>query len=152
MSNRGKLAAIMPAMLLHEGSWRGRYRVVDLEGRVTDEHSSHVQCEFPDDGEFCYVQRNRFSWDDGREFESEFGGRLEGDRILWDTDRFSGFGWATQDNVVLLTLERKDEPGCHFTEVIVLSPDHSHRARTWHWFRDGELYQRTLCDERRVSK
>ena len=47
----------------------------------------------------------------------------------------------------MLRLERKDVPGASFTEVIVLGGDGKSRARTWHWFIDGELYQRTLCDE-----
>ena len=98
-----------------------------------------------------YVQKNRFTWKDGRVFEAEFGGELRGDRIFWDTDRFEGYGWATLDDVVMLTLDRKDRPGESFTEIIVLAPDRSHRARTWHWFKKGALYQRTLCDERRVS-
>ena len=105
----------------------------------------------PDDGPFAYVQRNLFTWNDGREYRVEFGGELRDGRIWWDTERFSGYGWATRDDVVLLTLDRKDEPGSSFTEVIVLSPDGEHRARTWHWFRDGRLLKRTLCDEHRVA-
>jgi hypothetical protein len=144
------MAACMPAMLLHEGNWEGAYRVVDLDGNVIDQHESRVECRFPENGPYAYVQKNHFSWPDGREFHAEFGGELRGDRLYWDTDRFSGYGWATLDDVVMLTLDRKDRPGEKFTEVIVLAPDGSHRARTWHWFRDGILYQRTLCDEQRV--
>ncbi len=150
MSHRDDIAERMPAMLLHEGVWQGVYRVVDLDGNVIDRHDSRVECVFPDDGLWAYVQKNRFTWPDGREFVAEFGGKLRGDRLYWDTDRFSGYGWATHDNVVMLTLDRKDRPGESFTEVIVLAPDGSHRARTWHWFRDGALYQRTLCDEMRA--
>ena len=141
----------MPAMLRHEGVWEGTYRHVDLDGRVVDEHASRVECVFPDAGPFAYIQKNRFMWTDGRVVELEFGGELKDERIWWDTDRFSGFGWQTHDDVVLLSLDRKDEPGVTFTEVIVLAPDPAHRARTWHWFRDGRLYQRTLCDERRTG-
>lgn len=151
MGHRDDIKAVMPAMLRHEGVWEGTYRVVDLDGRIVDEHASRVECRFPDNGPYVYAQRNRFTWPDGRVYEAEFGGVLRGERIYWDTDRFSGYGWATQDDVVLLTLDRKDRPGETFTEVIVLAPDGSHRARTWHWLRDGRLFQRTLCDERRIS-
>ena len=75
---------------------------------------------------------------------------LEGDRLFWDTPAFRGYGWTTLDDVRLLTLDRKDVPDASFTEIIVLG-DANNRARTWHWFRDGRLYQRTLCDEWRVD-
>ncbi len=151
MGQRVTLNDILPAMLRHEGTWEGIYTTVDTSGAVTDSHRSRVICEFPDDGPFVYVQKNRFDWENGQSFETEFGGVLEGDRIRWDNDRFTGYGWVTRDDLVLLTLDRNDRPGEHFTEIIVLSPDGRSRGRTWHWFRDGELYQRTLCDERRVS-
>jgi len=150
VGNRAELEKHIPAMLLHEGTWEGTYRFVDLEGNVTDQYSSHIQCVFPDDGPWVYVQKNHYAWPDGRVFETEFGGELRGNRIWWDTDRFHGYGWATHDDIVLLTLDRKDNPGESFSEMILMAPDGVHRARTWHWFRDGKLFQRTLCDERRV--
>ena len=151
MSNRALLEERMPAMLRHEGAWEGVYTTVDLDGNVTDRHKSRVVCEFPDDGDYVYVQKNRFDWDDGSSFETEFEGVLDGNRILWDNDRFTGYGWATRDDLVLLTLDRKDRPGEHFTEIIVLAPDGQSRGRTWHWFHNGRLYQRTLCDEKRTA-
>ena len=151
MSNREALAAVMPAMLRHEGCWEGTYRFVDADGQLTDEYSSRIDCLFPDDGPFVYVQKNHYAWPDGRVFENEFGGELRGDRIWWDTDRFSGYGWVTADDIVMLTLDRKDEPGVSFTEIIMFCPDPRYRTRTWHWFREGRLLQRTLCEERRVS-
>ncbi|MEO1247038.1 MAG: hypothetical protein AAFX56_15250 [Pseudomonadota bacterium] len=147
MSNRALIAERMPAMLRHEGVWEGTYTTISKAGEITDRHRSRVICEFPDSGEIVYLQKNRFDWDNGDTFESEFGGILDGDRIVWDNDRFTGYGWVTRDDLVLLTLERNDKPGEHFNEVIVLSSDGRQRGRTWHWFRDGELYQRTLCDE-----
>jgi hypothetical protein len=139
----------MPALLAHEGTWSGTYRVVDLQGETVDTHESCVECVFPDVGPFHYVQRNRFTWSDGKTHSVEFGGVLRDTRIFWDTDTFTGYGWTTRDNVVLLTLDRKDVVDASFTEIIVLGKNPDHRARTWHWFRNGLLYQRTLCDERR---
>ena len=51
----------------------------------------------------------------------------------------------------MLTLDRKDEPGVSFTEMIMFAPNRDYRARTWHWFRGGRLLKRTLCDEGRVE-
>ena len=151
MGHREELEQRMPAMLLHEGVWEGTYRFIGLDGGVTDQYASRIECIFPDEGPYAYVQRNHYAWDDGRTFEMEFGGTLEGNRIYWDTDRFSGYGWTTDEDILMLTLDRKDEPGVSFTEMIMFAPDRNHRARTWHWFRDGKLFQRTLCDEHRVE-
>jgi len=147
VSNREALQRAMPALLAHEGVWTGRYRSVDLDGRTVDEHASRVECVFPGDGPWHYLQRNRFEWADGRVRESEFGGRLAGERLVWDVDTFSGRAWTTDAGIVLLELERKDQPDTRFTEIIVLGDDGASRARSWHWFRNGTFFQRTLCDE-----
>jgi hypothetical protein len=34
--------------------------------------------------------------------------------------------------------------------MITIGETGDHRARTWHWFKHGRLYKRTLCDERRI--
>ncbi len=141
----------MPALLAHEGVWQGSYRTVNLDGETTDLHDSRVECVFPDDGPFHYEQRNRFEWPDGRVHEAAFGGVLKDRSIHWDTDSFSGRGWTSGDRIVLLKLDRKDEPDVTFTEIIVLGEDGVNRGRTWHWFRDGVLFQRTLCNEYRVT-
>lgn len=142
----------MPALLLHEGVWIGEYRHLDAAGELIDRHESRVSCEFPDTGEFAYVQHNTFTWADGQRQSATLPGRLENDRLTWDTDRFSGFAWQTDEDVIMLRLERKDEPGVHFVEAIIL-PDReaAERARTWHWFKAGRLIRRTLCHERRQA-
>ena len=152
MGQRDKLEDRMPALLLHEGVWEGTYRIVSRDGELIDAYASRIECIFPDDGPWVYVQKNRYRWPDGRVFETEFGGELHGDRIWWDTDRFSGYGWTTCDDIVMLTLDRKDNPGESFSEMITLAPNRDYRARTWQWFRDGKPFQRTLCDERRVRQ
>ena len=151
MGNRERLAAAMPSILRHEGTWEGTYRFVDVDGRLTDEYASRIECGFPDDGPFAYLQKNLYRWADGREARYEFGGELIGERLWWDTERFAGWGWQTHDDIIMLTLDRKDEPGVSFTEAILFAPDPDYRARTWHWFRDGRLFQRTLCDEHRIG-
>ena len=151
MSLRDDVERAIPALLRHEGVWTGTYRTIDAGNRVVDQHASRVECVFPASGEYHYVQRNRFTWPDGRTRDVAFGGVLDGDRICWDTETFSGYGWATLDDVVLLTLDRKDAPDTSFTEIIVLGADPDHRVRTWHWFRDGVPFQRALCDERRET-
>jgi hypothetical protein len=151
MSNRAALRAAMPAMFLHEGHWDGIYRHVDADGALIDRHRTTTWCELPDAGPWSYVQHNELIWDDGRSATYEFGGRLEGDRLIWDTDRFSGYGWQSHEDTILLKLDRKDAPGSNYVEMIAIAPDGQSRARTWQWFQDGKPWKRTLCDEWRVE-
>lgn len=72
---------------------------------------------------------------------------LRDGRLWWDNDTFKGCGWESHFGLILLNLERKDDPGANFYEIICLGSDGLHRARTWHWFKDGKLFRRTLCDE-----
>lgn len=147
---RAALARDFPEILRHEGTWCGTYRHLDADGVLLDLHASRVDCVFPDAGPFAYVQRNHFTWPDGREQRAELPAVLRDGRLWWDVATFRGSAWASHEGTILLRLDRKDEPGAHFVELIVLSGDGASRARTWHWFRDGRLYRRTLCDETRA--
>ncbi|WFL76357.1 hypothetical protein P7228_10140 [Altererythrobacter arenosus] len=151
MGNRAALKAAMPAMLLHEGWWDGWYRDVDCDGSLLDERRVRTHCEFPDTGEWHYLQHNWLSWADGREAVYEFGGRLEENRLIWGTDRFRGYGWQTLEETLMLKLDRLDVPGAYYIETINIAPDGKSRARTWQWFKDGVPWKRTLCDEARIE-
>jgi hypothetical protein len=151
MSNRSQLATVMPAMLLHEGWWDGWYRHYDLAGGLLDAHRVRTHCEFPDDGPWHYVQHNWLSWEDGRTAHYEFGGRLEGDRLVWQTERFSGYGWQTAEDTLLLRLDRADVPDAYYVEMINIAPDRQARARIWQWFQHGRPWKRTCCDEWRIE-
>jgi hypothetical protein len=61
----------MPALVRHAGLWEGTYRTVDSVGVEIDRHSSRIEVSFPDDGPHAYVQKNRFTWPDGRVVEAE---------------------------------------------------------------------------------
>lgn len=135
----------------HKGIWEGTYTHVDLEAKIVDAHKSRVVCEFPESGDVFYRQHIFFEWDDGHTREDSFEGIIRGDRIWYDTPTFSGSSWETHDGLLLLNLQRKDEPGAHFFEIIAMGATGRQRARTWHWFRDGSLFRRTLCDEKRVD-
>jgi len=151
MSNRAALAAVMPAMLLHEGWWDGWYRHFDAQGRLIDAHRVKTLCEFPDHGPWHYVQHNWLSWEDGRSAHYEFGGRLEGERLVWRTERFSGHGWQTHEDTLMLKLDRADVPDAYYIEMITIAPDRQSRARTWQWFQAGRAWKRTCCDEERIA-
>jgi hypothetical protein len=146
-----ELAAAMPNMIRHQGEWEGTYRHLDRDGALLDEHRMWTWCEFPDAGPFAYVQHNRLSWDDGRIATYEFGGVYRDSRLYWHTDRFSGYGWETEEGTLMLKLDRLDVPGAYYIEMINIAPDNQTRARTWQWFKDGRPWKRTLCDEWRVK-
>ena len=150
MSNRAALARVFPSILRHEGRWTGTYTHLDENAAVLDRHATDVTCEFPDTGPHAYLQHNRFHWPDGRESSTTLEVELRGDRLWWDAATFCGWAWETREGLILLDLERKDDPGARFYEIIVTAPDGQTRARTWHWFREGRLFKRTLCDEARA--
>ncbi|MEM9837765.1 MAG: hypothetical protein AAF830_01285 [Pseudomonadota bacterium] len=143
---------LFPATRAHEGRWEGTYTHINDSAEIEDQHSSVVHCLFPDDGgEVFYRQEIIFTWPDGRKRHDVFEGVPRGDALWYRTPTFEGKSWETDDGIILLSLNRLDEPGARFFEMIVMGESGEHRARTWHWFRNGRLYRRTLCDERRVA-
>lgn len=144
-------AEAMPNMLRHAGEWDGIYRHFGRDGALIDEHRTRTLCEFPTSGPYAYIQSNWLSWADGRTLERRFGGVFRDGMLHWDTDRFTGYGWETHSGSVMLRLDRKDEPGVHFVEMIHLADDGQTRARTWQWFEEGVPTRRTLCDEWRIA-
>lgn len=151
MTQFDKFHAAMPGMRLHEGTWEGVYTHIDSDAAIIDKHKVRIRCEFPTSGEFVYIQHNHFMWEDGREFKATLPGTFKDDRLWWDLDTFKGSAWETKDGLILLNLDRKDDPGANFFELIAMGSTGRHRSRTWHWFKDGKLFKRTLCDEWKVS-
>lgn len=145
----------MPLLARHEGEWEGEYIYVDAAGKEIDRHRSHLSCTFPTHGEFPYVQINRYIWADGRKEVIDFPAKYADGRIWWDTDRITG--WATsvsedlEGRTTMLNWVRKDMPDIYLYEMIQISADNQKRSRTWHWFRNDELYQRTIITERRIG-
>ncbi len=152
MNDAAEFRKAMPSMLRHEGIWEGVYTHVDEKATIIDQHRARVVCEFPTDGPFVYIQHNHFIWGDGREHKVQLPGVFRDGRLWWDTETFHGSAWETSDGLVLLNLDRKDEPGASFFEMIALGDTGKHRARTWHWFKDGKLFKRTLCDETLIGR
>ncbi|MDJ0675043.1 MAG: DUF3598 domain-containing protein [Calothrix sp. MO_167.B42] len=142
----------MPVLTRHEGDWVGTYTVVDAEGKILDKYKSHLTCEFPEDGSSPYFQTNRYSWENGKVEEYDFPGMYADKKLLFDTERIQGEAWEVDDSTVILRFTYKEKPGIHIVEMIYLSPDNNYRSRTWHWFNNGKLFQRTLIQEERMVR
>ena len=140
----------MPVLVRHEGIWEGTYTVIDNDGNIVDKHKSRITCEFPDDAPAPYLQTNRYEWSDGKVEEYQFPGSYCDSALWFDTERIDGKAWEADDSIIILWFSYKDIPDAYVYEMIHISKCSNHRARTWHWFKNGEIYQRTLIKEDRV--
>ena len=150
-SDQAAFRAAMPGMMRHEGVWEGVYRHLGPDAELVDQHDARIECIFPASGPHVYVQQNTFTWPDGAVKKATLPAIFRDGKLWWDVETFSGWAWETAFGLVLLNLARKDDPGANFFEMIALGESGLHRARTWHWFKDGALTRRTLCDEIRVD-
>lgn len=140
----------MPVLVRHEGEWVGTYTVIDNEGNIVDRHKSHLTCQFPQDKPDSYYQINRYQWEDGRQQEFRFPGIYRDKKLWFDTERLYGYSWEADDSTILLWITYKDiSEEMYIYEMIQISPCNNHRARTWHWFKNDRIYQRTIIQETR---
>jgi hypothetical protein len=142
----------MPLLARHAGAWQGEYIYLDNAGNVLDRHAAQLTSSFPTDGSCDYYQTNRYTWADGRREEHHFPGTYRAGRVYFDSERIKGYTWEADDQTILLTWHYKNDPDSYLYEMIQLSPCGNHRARTWHWFRHGEIYQRTIIKEQRLAQ
>ncbi len=141
----------MPVLIRHAGQWSGSYITVGVQGNIIDQHQSLLTCEFPEGKSYPYFQTNRYTWSNGKVEEYQFPGVYR-DKSLWfNTERIEGRAWETDDHIVILKFFYKGIPEAYVYEMIHISACNNHRGRTWHWFKQGELYQRTLIQEIRVQ-
>ena len=141
----------MPVLCRHEGQWAGTYTTVDNEGKILDHHQSYITCQFPEGEAHPYYQTNRYTWPEGKVEEYQFPGAYRDNSLWFDTERIEGRAWEADHRIVILQFSYKGIPDAYVYEMIHISDCNNHRGRTWHWFKQGELYQRTLIKEKRVS-
>lgn len=146
-----RIRAEMPVLARHEGEWAGRYITIDNDGTILDQHESHLICAFPENEPYQYLQINRYAWADGKAEEHQFPGIYRDQKLWFDTDRIEGQVWEADGSILILRFGYKEIPTAYIYEMIHLNADNNHRARTWHWFKEGEIYQRTLIKEQRVK-
>lgn len=153
--SKNPLKTQMPVLAQHEGVWEGTYRYVDNDGKTTDVHKAKLVCRFPEDGDHLYHQTNHYTWDDGRTEVRDFPATVKDGRLYWDNDLIQG--WAADVDLddlgrtTMLQWTRTGDASVTLYEMIQISPCGNHRARTWQWFKDGIIFQRTLINETRIS-
>jgi len=140
----------MRSLSRQDGVWEGSYHLIDHEGKTLDYHQSRIEVRFPDSGPHHYTQMNHFWWPDGRQVRGEYPGVCRDGILHWDNALIRGTARAVDELSTVLTWRRQDTPGAYLYEIIVINENNDQRSRTWHWFRDGVLYQRTLIEERRL--
>lgn len=140
----------MPVLARHEGDWVGTYTVVDPQGNLIDRHQSHLTCQFPENESYSYYQINRYEWSDGKREEHKFPATFRDKRIWFDTERIEGQAWEVDDATIILHFTYKTMPDMYLYEMIQISPCNNYRSRTWHWFKNHQLFQRTLIQEERM--
>jgi hypothetical protein len=148
----------MPQLMDSDGVWEGWYRYYDARtGMLTDQHRCRLICRImEEDAPYPYYQTNQYFWEDGRVDIREFPAWYDEGRIWWDNDLITGWAAPMQPDdyhrSTCLNWTRKGESDLFLYEMIQHSPNGIDRARTWQWFRDGVCFQRTLIDEKRVSR
>ena len=141
----------MPVLARHEGDWVGKYTLVDTEGNILDKHDSHLSCQFPESGVYSYYQSNRYNWPDGKSEEHQFPGTYRDKKLLFDTERLQGCAWEVDDSTVILHFTYKTMSDMYLYEMIQISLCNNYRARTWHWFKNNQIFRRTLIQEARLK-
>lgn len=141
----------MPVLARHEGEWKGTYTVIDNEGNILEKYSSHLSCQFPEDGSYPYYQINRYQWPDGKHEEHNFPGTYRDKKVWFDTERLHGYAWEVDQSTILFWFTPKAIPDIYTYEIILLSPCNNYRNRTWHSFKNHRLLKRTMVQEERIS-
>ncbi|MDB9511788.1 DUF3598 domain-containing protein [Kamptonema animale CS-326] len=141
----------MPVLARHEGDWVGTYTLIDTEGNIIEKHHSHLTCHFPEDREYPYYQINRYKWLDGKREEFFFPAAYRDKKILFDTERIQGKAWEVDDSTVILWFAYKALPDIYLYEMIQISPCNNYRSRTRHWFKNHQIFKRTMIQEERLQ-
>jgi hypothetical protein len=149
----GLITATMPIIAAQVGVWQGEYVHLDADHKEIDRHSSKLICRLFDgpDGEARLAQTNVYDWADGTREIRYFDGVLQGDRI--NISNVNIDGWVaplTMDETgrtIMVLWTRAHEPDFRYYEMITVAEDGKAKNRTWHWYRKGRLFQRTIINE-----
>jgi hypothetical protein len=152
------IAELQPIVADQEGVWEGEYVHLDENHNVIDRHQSRLVCRLDDgaDGVAKLSQTNIYTWPDEQQEIRYFEGVFNNDRIWIKNELIDGWTGAidldTTQRTIMVGWTRTSEPDFRYYEMITVAEDGNAKNRTWHWYRKGRLFQRTLINEERVSR
>jgi hypothetical protein len=143
------IQTLMPVLARGGGRWVGTYRHFDPDGVLLDSYEVRTHSEFPWDGRDDYRLHTHNIWPDGRETKATHVADYR-DGLLWWKGGLTGWMKELDRETVYLRFGFEADPTVTVCEMIQVSQDGQHRARTWHWFRDDVMFKVTLTKERRI--
>ncbi len=144
--------ATLALLRRHVGIWEGTYTHIDPRDRsVQEQLDFRILVECADTGPWSYRQTSRYRWPDGRSEQLIYHGVAKEDRLLIDDARVRGAVWQVEPQTLYMRFSFTEQPSHQIAEMIQLSTDGRHRARTWHWFELEALWRITLVREQRTS-
>lgn len=141
----------IPLLARHAGVWEGEYTHIAPDRSIQERLLFRILVEVPDAGPVAYRQTSHYWWEDGRTQQLMYEGAYRDGRIVIDNGRIHGTCCQVDDLTLYIRFAFHAEPAGYVCEMIQLSPDGAHRARTWHWFRDHVLWRITLVREQRAG-
>ncbi|MCA3254246.1 MAG: DUF3598 domain-containing protein [Alphaproteobacteria bacterium] len=147
----------MPIVADQAGVWDGEYIHLDAEGREIDRHASRLVCRLEDgpDGVARLSQSNIYTWADGTREVRYFDGIFRGDRVWISNDLIDGWTASLSldptERTIMVGWTRVSEPDFRYYEMITVAEDRRAKNRTWHWYRRGRLFQRTIINETKTA-
>ncbi len=148
--------AQFPVISKQIGTWEGRFRRYDADGKLTADFKSQITVRLDlNNFEKPYQQINKYTFEDGRTQTIESFGRIEGNKLIFENAQIEG--WANDPeadmnkNTTLMYMKYKDGSGMYVYEIITLSDDGKNRSRATQYLQNGKIIRRTLIDEVRVE-
>ncbi len=146
------ITATLALLARHRGIWEGHYNHLDAATlTLVEQQIFRIRVEVFTAGDPAFRQTSHYWWPDGHEQELTYEGSLRGEALHIDTGRMWGNARAIDADTLYLEFGYSDTPDQRIAEMIQLSADGMHRARTWHWLRSGKLERITLVREQRRS-
>lgn len=154
----GIIAAKLPLVADQAGVWDGEYVHLNEHHEIIDRHRSRLICRLDDgaDGKAKLSQTNIYTWADGTQEIRFFEGVFRGDRLWIKNALIDGWTAAMEldptGRTIMVGWTRAHEPDLRYYEMITVAEDNEAKNRTWHWYRKGRLFQRTIINETQVSR
>jgi hypothetical protein len=145
------MKTLMPNCVRHAGKWSGIYTHMQPSGETIDQYQVHILAEFPAEPNCDMRFSTHNVWPDGRETRGLYESVYRDGKLWFDGD-IIGSMWEIDDFTSYLRFTFRRDRSIDVCEMLQISSNGQHRARTWHWFRDEKLFQITRTREWRPNE